>query len=386
MGVKIREKPKGSGQWWIFISHNGKRKAKKVGRDREQAERVATKAEAAVTLGDLGFMKKQRKAAPTLGDYATLWLSFVEANRRASTYERYSRVLEKHILPVFKNRPLDEITRGQIRNFIVAQSKERQPFIFRDILSSIFRYAIDDEVIKANPVAGILRNIATRKRGDKVDPLNEVDLALFLATAKETYPEYHVFFLTAARTGLRLGELLALRWADISFNHKVVTPGGIEERPYLYVERTYRRGVYTPPKNGKARKVDISLQLKKALLNHRKSEKRKGLSLGLGSAPELVFNRDGRVIEQNYIRRIFKRILEKAGIRDMKLHGLRHTYASLLLSKGISPVYVKEQLGHHSIQITVDIYGRWIQNNEAPAVNRLDDETICNLYATRASK
>jgi integrase len=362
MGVKIREKPKGSGQWWIFISHNGKRKAKKVGRDREQAERVAAKAEAALTLGDLGFMKRKRTATPTLGDYAALWLSFVEANRRASTYERYSKVLEKHILPVFKNRPLDEITRGQIRNFIVAQSKERQPFIFRDILSSIFRYAIDDEVIKANPVSGILKNIATRKRGDKVDPLNEVDLSLFLDTAKEAYAEYYVFFLTAARTGLRLGELLALRWTDISFNHKVVTPGGVEER------------------------VDISLQLKTALLDHRKKEKRKGLVLGLGSTPELVFNRDGRVIEQNYIRRVFKRILEKAGLKDMKLHGLRHTYASLLLSKGISPVYVKEQLGHHSIQITVDIYGRWIQNNDAPAVNRLDDETICNLYATRATK
>jgi len=386
MGVKVRERPPGSGEWWIFINHNGKRKAKKIGRDQEKAERVAAKVEAALTLEDLGFLEKKNIVMPTFGDYAALWLSFIEANRRASTYDRYSKTLDKHILPVFRNRPLDQITRGEIRNFIVEQSKERKPFIFRDILSSVFRYAIDDEVIKANPVSGILKSIATRKLTDTVDPLNDADLNLFLDTARAYFREWYPFFLTAARTGLRLGELLALRWSDISFNHQISTPEGIEERPYLYVSRTYRRKIFTPPKNNKDRKVDISPNLKAVLLEHRICEKKKGLALGLGSEPELVFNREGKVIEQNYIRRVFKRILKKAELRDMKLHGLRHTYASLLLSKGVSPVYVKEQLGHHSIQITVDIYGKWIQSNEAPAVNRLDGETIRNLSATRASK
>ncbi len=61
-----------------------------------------------------------------------------------------------------------------------------------------------------------------------------------------------------------------------------------------------------------------------------------------------------------------------AGTREIRLHDIRHTYASLLLSNGESPVYVKEQLGHSSIQITVDIYGHIIPNSNRDAVNRLD--------------
>ena len=85
-----------------------------------------------------------------------------------------------------------------------------------------------------------------------------------------------------------------------------------------------------------------------------------------------IFQRDKKLIEQNHIRRIFKRVLTKAGIREMRIHDIRHTYASLLLSQGESPVYVKEQLGHQSIQITVDIYGHLIPSSNRGAVNRLD--------------
>jgi hypothetical protein len=66
------------------------------------------------------------------------------------------------------------------------------------------------------------------------------------------------------------------------------------------------------------------------------------------------------------------RVLAKAGLREVRIHDIRHTYASLLLSEGVSPVYVKEQLGHSSIQMTVDIYGHWIPNAERRAVSALD--------------
>jgi integrase len=79
-------------------------------------------------------------------------------------------------------------------------------------------------------------------------------------------------------------------------------------------------------------------------------------------------------MEQNFIRRIFKRALKKAGLREIRLHSLRHTYASLLLSQGVSPVYVKEQMGHHSISVTVDIYGHWIRSGNRDAVNRLGEQ------------
>jgi integrase len=76
-------------------------------------------------------------------------------------------------------------------------------------------------------------------------------------------------------------------------------------------------------------------------------------------------------MKQNHIRIFFKRILLKARIREIRIHGIRHTYASLLLSNGESPVYVKEQLGHSRIEISVDIYGHLIPTSNQGAVNRL---------------
>ncbi len=89
---------------------------------------------------------------------------------------------------------------------------------------------------------------------------------------------------------------------------------------------------------------------------------------------EFIFHRGGKPIEQNSIRYPFKRILEKAGLREIRFHDIRHTYASLLLTDGATPVYVKEQMGHSSIQITVDIYGHLIPNSNREMVNRLDSQ------------
>lgn len=367
MGVQIREKPKGSGAWWIFINHQGKRKSKKIGAE-DLARTVAKKIDARLTLGDLGLDSFNRKSH-TFGEYAEKWLAFVQLKRRESTFERYQGILKKHVLPVFKDMNLEEITKGDIRNFLVTKSKNLNISLFRDVLSGVFGYAVDDEILDSNPVIGITRKLEiTRTRIKDVEPFTEAELNTFL----EACPP-DPFFFTAARTGMRLGELLSLRWGDIDFSHKITLEDGSEEdRPFIWVRRTYRRGRFTAPKNGKSRKVDMSGQLREALKNHLTREKKRTLKEGLGEVPELLFHRNGEVMEQNYIRRVFKRILQKAGLRDIKLHGLRHTFASLLLSKGESPVYVKEQLGHSSIQITVDIYGKWIQTKKEAGVNKLD--------------
>lgn len=374
MGVKIRERPIGSGIWWIFIYHHGKRKAKKIGKDEKLAKEVAKRIEAKLTLGDLDLEKQSK--VPTFGEYSQKWLTFIKMNRRESTYERYDQVLRDHILPVFKNKTLDSITRGDVRDFLITKSDKLDVSVLRDVLSGVLGFAVDDELIKANPIIGITKKLDLKKdKSEDVDPLTEADLSLFLDTCKDLAPEYYPFFLMAVRTGARLGELLAIRWGDLDFSHKIILESGeVKERPFIWIKRSYRRGRFTPPKNGKSRKVDMSNQLRDALKEHLTREKTEALKQGLGEVPELVFHRNGKVIEQNYIRRIFKRVLSKAGLREIKFHALRHTFASLLLSKGESPVYVKEQLGHHSIQITVDIYGKWIQTERSAGVNRLDTQ------------
>lgn len=86
----------------------------------------------------------------------------------------------------------------------------------------------------------------------------------------------------------------------------------------------------------------------------------------------MIFHRPGEPLLQDSIRHVFKGVLRKAGIRGISFHDLHHSYVSLLLTAGVSPVYVKEQMGHSSIQMTVDIYGHLIPGSHRDQVNLLD--------------
>ena len=97
-------------------------------------------------------------------------------------------------------------------------------------------------------------------------------------------------------------------------------------------------------------------------------------------ADGIVFHRKGAHMDEKFIRRIYERILAKAGIRKRRFHDIRHTYGSMLLSKGASVLYVKEQMGHSSIQITVDTYGHWIPNSNRAVVNTLDEPHLSAPY------
>jgi integrase len=239
--------------------------------------------------------------------------------------------------------------RTEIRNFLITLLKKGASWgtvcLVRDVISGPMVHALDDELIVANPVSGIFRRInPPHNQKREIDPLRHEEVALFLETCSKFYPEHYPFFLTAFRTGMRLGELLALQWRDVDWYGK-----------FILVRRSYKRGRIDHTKTGKQRRVDMSNQLLETLRDFHLTRKKEALESGTGKVEEFIFHRNGKPIEQNSIRYPFKRNLEKAGLREIRFHDIRHTYASLLFSDGASPVFVKEQMGHSSIQITVDI-------------------------------
>ena len=369
MGVKVRERPKGSGTFWVFIDHQGRRKAKKIGPDRKLAVEVARKIEARLVLGDVGLAKPQEDRGMTFETYATLWLEdYVKAVRRESTYQRYRQVLTRYVFPIIGKTPIAQVKRVDIRNLILHHHKNglgrASLCIIRDVISGTFNHAVDDELVEVNPASGIIRRLQLdRERNPPVEPLTADEVAAFLDTCQAHFPDFHPVFLCAFRTGMRMGELLALRWGDVDWHGQ-----------FIRVNKAYKRGRVDKTKTGKARRVDMSDHLTAVLRQHHATEKRRGLSQGHGGAPDVIFHRDGGHMEQNYIRRVFKRILAKAGLREIRFHDMRHTFASLLLTNGESPVYVKEQLGHSNISTTVDIYGHLIPSANRDAVNRLDTQ------------
>ncbi len=153
---------------------------------------------------------------------------------------------------------------------------------------------------------------------------------------------------------------------------------------FLIVERNLVRGVLTSPKSHQRRWVDLSTQLASVLQAWRRLQLarwlKKGEDLPLWVFPSL----EGTALEERNVRHVFKRMLEQAELRQIRIHDLRHTFASLLLQQGESVVYVKEQLGHASIQITVDTYGHLIPGANRGAVDRLDDDAPMHPDASQA--
>lgn len=365
MGVKVKEKVKGSGQWWIFIHHKGKRMSKKVGKDKTQALKAAKIIEAKLALGEFNILDKEQIP---FRQYAAEWLTgTIQPTRTPSTMERYRGILAQHIVPEIGHKNLADISRADIRRVLAHVHKKGLSHssvrLVRDVLSGVMGCAEDEELVAKNPVTNVLKRMGLEKRKKPpITPLTVEEAKHFLSVCREHYAAHYPFFLCAFRTGMRLGELLALKWGDIDWN-----------QGSIHIERSFRRGEIGKTKTGKTRRVDMSSQLRETLRYLLTKRKREALQTGISEEIPWIFHKNGLPIPQNSIRNIFKRILKKAGMRQIRLHDIRHTFASLLLSNGETPVYVKEQLGHASIQITVDVYGHLIPSSNRQAVDRLDD-------------
>lgn len=161
-----------------------------------------------------------------------------------------------------------------------------------------------------------------------------------------------------------------MQWGDIQF-------GSDEEDPnrYILVQHNYVLGHFTTPKSKKSRRVDLSQQLRAVLLALRQQREIEALKAGKASImDDLVFpSQAGTVMNgENIVNWYFRLALEKANLRRFRLHDLRHTYGSLLIQDGASLAYVRDQMGHYSIQVTVDTYGHLIPGANVSWIDRLD--------------
>jgi len=363
MGVIVRQKAKGRSQpWWVFITHNGKRTSRRIG-SKPAAERAAQEIQARLALGD--FDIEPAKKMPLFKDYAQGFMeTYSTMNHKPSTRTSYRSALDLHLLPAFGGMEIDRISRTDIKGFIntkrgegLSSSSVRN---LKAYLSGILGEALDDELIPFNPASGTGKMI---KKDDKpeIRPLTWEETKKFENSVQEHFPRYYPFFLTALRTGMRLGELVALKPGDLDFNGA-----------FIEVRRAYTKGIIGRPKNGTSRKVDMSQQLQEILKRWKEP-------------PEFLFyNEIGGMIDgDNLRRRTFTKALEKAGLRHIRIHDLRHTYASLRIGKGDNIQDVSKQLGHATVGFTLAVYSHWLPGQAKNQVDELDSQEapICTLSA-----
>ena len=232
--------------------------------------------------------------------------------------------------------------------------------------------AIEEGLVESNPAARLGRFTRSAKTAEtKGIALTTTEVKQFLKAAQEICPDYHPLLLMAVRAGLRRGELVALQWGDVQLGCD-----DIDFDRFILVQHNYVRREHTTTKSKKARRVDLSRELRRVLVELRDKRLLEAyLKAKNDISDELIFRSpEGKILDpDNLYHRIFLPVLAKAGIRRIRLHDLRHTFGSLLLQNGASIVYVKDQMGHSSIQVTVDTYGHLIPGANVCFVDRLDE-------------
>ena len=377
MGVRAKEKE--NGKWKVNICHKGSRRQVTVS-DRKTALEFKRKIEARLALG---LISLDASDVPTFREYATEWLrTYVSVHCKERTVEFYETVIRLHLLPTLGGLRLSDLSRERVRTLVADRAAAG---LARGTLAGIVatlraicNQAVEEGKMAQNPAARLGRFYRgkTEKEGRQTDAFTERELALILKTAEREYPEHFDLITTAAWTGMRMGEVLGLQWPDIDF-----------EGRFIEVRRTvYWRGNglrVNSPKSGKGRRVAIPQLLAKQLRQRRDILAAQAVVEGREPSVWVFPNRAGNPQDGvNLLKRNWYPLLAKGGLRRLSFHALRHTYSSLLIQSGESLAFIQQQLGHASIQTTVDVYGHLVPGDNREGLDRLADATGRNVYAT----
>jgi len=353
---------------------------------RQAAEEVRREIEARLALGDLSCLEKA-PPVPTFEAYAERWLQTdALATCKLSTIDFYRDYQKRYILPKFGQMQLTAITRDAIKGVIAelgARGLARNTIrLAIASLRVVLSAAVEDAIITSNPATKVGQFVETEKPERRALAMEPEEVKSFLAAAREYCPEYYPLFLIALRAGLRQGEILGLKWGDFQFGENED-----DTNRYIFVQRRWYRGRFSTPKSKKARRVDMSRELRRVLAEFRDQCLLNAYKKGQTSiADALVFpGKDGTPLRsRRLLDTYFAPVLEKAGLRRFRFHDLRHTFGSLLIEEGAPLPYVRDQLGHSSIQITADKYVHLVSRRNVHFIDRLDSKTSPQPDATPA--
>ncbi|HYL15798.1 MAG TPA: tyrosine-type recombinase/integrase [Terriglobales bacterium] len=307
-----------------------------------------------------------RAAAISLNQYLDQWLTTAAKPRlRPKSYIDYAALLRLHIRPILGTRPLGAIVQFDIQS-IYSQMFERglsaRTIEYTNaVLQSALRQAVRWKMLGEDPCIGV--DLPRMKRRE-MEALSVEEYRRFLAVARET--EWFALYALALTTGMRPSEYLALKWSDIDWHRGAAS-----------VCRTIQHSkagfLFDDTKRKRSRRV-VKLQdfVRKALDCLRNSQ----LLPTEGECQvehDLIFRSGtGSPLKQRPVKREFRRLLETAGIRPIRLYDLRHTAATLAVAAGVSVKVISDQLGHASISFTLERYSHVLPSIQDEAAVRVE--------------
>ena len=314
---------------------------------------------------------EQTEAAPTangncqstVGEWLIYWMeNELLGSVKQSSYQTYTNLLNRYLLPNIGSVRLSAVTPGIINEFVeclessgMACSTVKSAY---RLLAAAMRYALDEGMILKNPC----RNIRIQ-RPEQAEQrvLTRAEQEMLRNSASDS----DLPAILSLYTGMRLGEVCALKWSDIDWEKKTIT-----------VRRTVQR-IMRSGKNESGVKTTLLIGTPKSLRSHRVipvpdfilAQLRKLMKTGMTDS--FVFSVSAKAAEPRTIQRRFKRFVEKLGIPGVHFHTLRHSFATRLLELGVDVKTVSVLLGHGSVKTTLDFYAHSLIDQQRAAMNLL---------------
>lgn len=319
----------------------------------------------------------------TVGELAPVLLARLEERGRKPSHLRSTGYhLSVHIVPQLGDLEVRDVEPQDVKRLVDHLIRQgRSPEMVRNVagtLHSLLRLAVDRGVIDRNPVEAV--ELPRVPRSDSIRFLTRAELERVLSAPPvdgleagraviDQWPVTRLVVLTAAMTGMRLGELRALRWDDLDFGASKVR-----------VRRSYVRGELSSPKSKRSvRAIPLATRLVAELEAHRRST-----SWNQDDDFVLAHPHTGRPLDDTRLLRHFKAALRRAGVREVRIHDLRHTFATTVAASGaVSLRTLQEWMGHRDIQTTL-IYADYMPGEHEQ--EQLDaafggPNTVANLVA-----
>lgn len=291
----------------------------------------------------------EQKPKKLFRDFAFESLKAGEEMRRGFTNKTYIQVLKRDILPYFGDSDITEITPLKVKSWQNELLKKLKPQSFnntRAIFNTILKDALAEELITKNPLSLVKRPKAEKT---KINPFSLEEVQEIISKTDGWFKNY---LTLAFFSGARIGEMIALKWSDIDFDKNTIT-----------INKSMRSSVIGKPKTKSSiRVIDMLPVVRNALL------KQYDLTGDMGNI-FVSTRKKGFASSTALLNTHWYKLLRKLNISKRTLYQTRHTFASIMISKGEDPVWVGcKMMGHENISVTLSVYTKYIENRQERAV------------------
>jgi integrase len=294
------------------------------------------------------------------------WLKDTAPRVKPSTYESYYRCMNKYVIPFYGNNRYPKITEDSVLRFtrMIREETELADSSRRKILS-IFKIALREILKGSQEYVTIIELVKPPKQVEKeVEVFSMKDQRLIEQAALRHESKQAIGIVLCFYTGIRLGELCALKWKDVDIEAGTLSINRTVSRVQTFDEGKDKTELFVgSPKSRKSlRKIPLPDFLFVMLKKH----------VGEYEEEDYIYSGNQFPYDPRRFQKLYKRILTDAGVTDRKFHAIRHTFATRALELGIDIKTISELLGHSSVSITLNIYAHSLMEQKKVAIEKFN--------------